>query len=85
MIMTNCCNLQDTRSVNDSLVVSPAPSFAVQVKVPASSGVRLLVDTFCVTSLSRKHDVHVVFHVKLAEDVGGGTVVHVRVTLLNMG
>ena len=66
-------------------MVSPAPPFAVQVKVPASPVVRLVVVTFCVTSLSRKHDVHPVFHVKVVEDVGGGTVAHVRVTLLNMG
>ena len=85
--MTICYNLQDTRSVNGSLVVITEPSSsAVQVNVPASSGVRLLVVTFCVTPLNVKHVVHpAVSHVNTVEDVAGGTVSHVRVTLLNMG
>ena len=85
--MTICYNLQDTRSVNGSLVViTEPPSSAVQVNVPASSGVRLLVVTFCVTPLNVKHIVHpTVSHVNIVEDVTEGTVTHIRVTLLNIG
>ena len=81
-----CCNLQDTRTVNELLVAVVEPPSAVQANVPASSGVRLLVDTFCITLLNGKHVVHPpVFHVNTVEGVAGGTVSHVRVTLLNIG
>ena len=69
------------------MVLVPEPPSAVQVKVPASSGDRLLVVTFCANPFNGKHVVHPdrAFHVKVVEAVGKGSVVHVRVTLLNMG